>query len=73
MADRTVKWGHVHEIDRRCKPGSEAWFRRHPTRVQHLSAYRKLHDIADHQEVREYVDASVKSKLKAIKKFESND
>jgi hypothetical protein len=64
------KWGSVNEIDMRTKVGSAAWKAKHPRRVQHLSAFRRLHDLAPHEEVRHLADAPVSQKLKAIDKLE---
>ena len=65
------KWGSLNEIDMRTKVGSPAWKARHSKDIQHLSAYRRLHDLAEHDEVRDLVDAPVSEKLKAIKKLEN--
>jgi len=73
MAKPDNKWGSVKEIDMRTKVGSSAWKARHPKRIQHLSAYRRLHDLGEHEQVRELVDAPVAEKLKAIKKLESKE
>lgn len=67
MADR--KWGSVDDIDRRTKVGSDAWKARHSTKIQHLSAFRHLHQISDHGDVRHLADKSVSQKLKAIKEI----
>ena len=69
--DRSLKWGSINEIDRRLKPGSDAWKARHSTPIQHLSAYRRLHDLADHDQVRDLVDAPVSKKLAEIKRLEN--
>jgi hypothetical protein len=68
---KNPRWGRVSEIDKRTRVGSKAWMDRHSTDIQHLSAYRKLHQLADHQEVRNLVDASVEEKLNAIKDLEN--
>jgi hypothetical protein len=60
------KWGHLDEIDYRTKVGSKAWKERHPENIQKLSAFRFLHEIAPHEEVRDLADSSVKKMLKAI-------
>lgn len=60
------KWGHLDEIDYRTKVGSKAWKERHTENIQKLSAYRYLHEIAEHGEVRDLADATVKDMLKAI-------
>ena len=65
------KWGSVNEIDMRTKVGSPAWKANHSRNIQHLSAYRRLHDIASHAEVRDLVDAPVSEKLAAIKRLEN--
>jgi hypothetical protein len=65
------KWGSVDEIDRRTKVGSDAWKARHSESIQHLSAFRHLHDIAPHEDVRHLADASVQEKLKAIEEIKN--
>lgn len=65
------KWGSVNQIDKRCNVGSEAWKQRHSPNIQHLSAYRHLHQLAEHSEVRHLADKSVSQKLNAIKKLEN--
>jgi len=42
MARRKVRWGHLHEIDRRIKVGSHAWADM-PRRLKHLTAWRYMH------------------------------
>ena len=66
------KWGSVDDIDNRTKVGSEAWKNQHSEDIQHLSAYRRLHQLADHEEVRHLVDAPVEDKLEEIKRLENN-
>ena len=72
MSGKETRWGSLDEIDYRCRVGSEAWKKRHPRRIQHLSAYRRLHDLADHEQVRELADAPVSKKLDAIRKLEQD-
>jgi hypothetical protein len=69
---KSNKWGSVSEIDMRTKVGSPAWKARHSRDVQHLSAFRRLHDLAEHDDVRELADAPVSEKLKAIHKLKGN-
>jgi hypothetical protein len=65
-----VRWGHLHQIDYRTKVGSEAWKARHSNNIQHLSAYRRLEEVAGHDIARQYVDSPVNEKLKAIEKHD---
>ncbi len=44
-SERPVRWGHIDQIDQRCKVGSAAWFARHPQNIRLLSAWRKLHEV----------------------------
>lgn len=67
------KWGRVGDIDYRTKVGSDAWFDAHPENIQHLSAHRRLHMLADHEEVRHLTDASVEDKIEEIVYFERED
>lgn len=67
---KPVKWGHLSEIDMRTAVGSDAWKDKHPVRIQKLSAYRRLHQLTNHEDARQYADASVGQMLKAIDKLE---
>jgi hypothetical protein len=60
------KWGHLDDIDYRTRVGSDAWKKRHPENIQKLSAFRYLHEIAEHPEVRDLADATVEEMLKAV-------
>ena len=80
--DRTVRWGHLTEIDYRTRPGSEAWRARHPRRIQKLSAWRRLHDLRTHQTVRRHArnqgispssDMTVTQMLNTMRRFEEHD
>jgi len=67
------RWGSVDQIDKRTKVGSASWKQRHSRSIQHLSAYRRLHQLSEHKEARELVDAPVSAKLEAIRKLEQKD
>ena len=71
MGQQVNKWGSVDEIDMRTNVGSAAWKQRHPRRIQHLSAYRRLHQLAEHEQVRHLVDAPVSQKLQKIQELEN--
>ena len=48
-----VRWGHLFELDRRTRVGSAAWYANHPeTRLRKLSAWRCLHALARHTQIR---------------------
>ncbi len=64
------KWGSINDIDKRTKVGTPAWKRVHSRDIQHLSAFRRLHDLADHEDVRHLADSPVSEKLKEIEKLE---
>jgi len=80
---RPVRWGHVREIDRRAHVGTPAWYRLHQeTRLQHLSAWRRLHMLRTHQGVRREAnrrgvspssDTTVEQKVDMAKTFEQRD
>ena len=49
-----VRWGHVHELDRRFRVGSPG-FENYPLRLKHLHAWRQMHAVAPgHMPVRMY-------------------
>ena len=52
MTKRKNVLGSLGEIDHRCKVGSAAWQKRHPSKVQKLSALRRSHLLASHPEVK---------------------
>lgn len=48
-----VRWAHLFELDRRCKVGSAAWYARHREwRLRKLSAWRGMHAVARHTQIR---------------------
>lgn len=49
---RPVKWAHLSEIDKRTRVGTAAWHARHTDPQKKLSAYRYLHKLGDHTQVR---------------------
>jgi len=54
MAKRKVRWGHLHEIDRRIHVGTPAW-QGMKLRLRHLSSWRRMHKISGgHGPVRMY-------------------
>lgn len=61
--ERPVRWGHLYEIDYRTKVDSPAWHARHPTRIKHLSSWRYLHLLADHETVSTLATRSPSSDL----------
>lgn len=48
---KKVRWGHVHELDRRLHVGSTKWKERLPNRLKHLSAWRYLHLLGRHKQI----------------------
>ena len=48
---RKVRWGHVHELDKRIHVGTEVFRRRYPPRLQKLAAWRNLHRTRTHKQV----------------------
>lgn len=49
---RSVRWGHVHELDGRARIGS-AIYNGYPKRLQQLHSWRRMHKIAgDHMPIR---------------------
>ena len=64
------KWGSIDDIDYRTKVGSDAWHARHSEPIQHLSAFRRLNEVAPHSEVRHLADSSVEEKLQALRDIE---
>ena len=50
---KAVRWGHLAEIDRRLRVGSQSWDAM-PLRLKHLSAWRAAHIGHPHTHVRMY-------------------
>lgn len=52
---KAVRWGHLHELDRRIRVGTKRW-EALPNRLKHLSAWRAMHKFsrAGHASVRGY-------------------
>ena len=74
---RPVRWGHLHELDRRVRSGTSKFYE-YPKRLQHLHAWRAMHKLAgDHkpvqmsgtrQRVRPSSDMSIKQKVNFVEK-----
>ena len=60
---KDVRWGHLHEIDYRTKVDSKAWHDRHALRLKHLSAWRRLHDLAPHETISKLASRSPSSDI----------
>lgn len=41
------KWAHLHEIDKRTRVGSQAWFANNSRGARRLSAWRFLHKLTN--------------------------
>lgn len=51
---RSVRWGHIAELDRRFRVGSPG-YQGYPNRLKHLHAWRQMHAVAPgHMPVRMY-------------------
>ena len=49
---RRVRWGHLHELDRRFRINSPG-YQQYPNRLKHLHSWRTMHAVAgDHMPVR---------------------
>ena len=55
MARKSVRWGHLHELDKRFRVGSPG-YNAYPNRLKHLHSWQTMHAVAgnDHMPVRMY-------------------
>ena len=74
---RPVRWGHVHELDRRGRSGTSRFYQ-YPKRLQHLHSWRAMHKLAGshmpvrmsgtRQGIRPSSDMSIKQKVNFVEK-----
>lgn len=64
----------MNDIDYRCKVGTIAWHKRHNEETKRLSAWRRLHALLPHAEVKKVANADMSSAemLTVIEKIEKN-